>query len=290
MKNHEERGAVLVTGTSTGIGEATALHLDRLGFTVFATVRTDRDGDMLSSKGSERLHPILMDVTDGGTIALAKEQVTRVVGDLGLVGLVNNAGFGFTSPLEFVPLDELRRLFEVNVFGLLAVTQSFLPLLRQAHGRIVNISSAATFFIAPFHGTYAASKWSVNALSKALRLELRPLGVQVSLIVCGKIKTPMWEKAGSLSKRITQPFPSVAWTLYGSQYNRLRDYFSRMEHAGITPEKVSRTISHVLTVRRVKSTYFVGPDAWVFAIADKLLYGALREWVIRHNIGLNDRI
>jgi NAD(P)-dependent dehydrogenase (short-subunit alcohol dehydrogenase family) len=290
MTDHRKRGAVLITGTSTGIGKATALYLDRLGFKVFATVHKERDVDMLRSKGSERLNPILLDVTDEGTIALAKEKVTRAVGDLGLAGLVNNAGVGFASPLEFVPLDELRRLFEVNVFGLLAVTQSFLPLLRQAQGRIVNISSAASIFVAPFHGPYAASKCSVNALSKALRLELRPLGVQVSLIVCGRIRTPMWEKAGSLSKRITQHYPTEAWALYGSRYIKLRDYFSRMGHAGVTPEVVSRTIAHALTVRRVKNTYFVGPDACLFTIADKLLYGALREWVILRSIGLNDRI
>jgi NAD(P)-dependent dehydrogenase (short-subunit alcohol dehydrogenase family) len=290
MTDHKERGAVLVTGASTGIGEVTALYLDRLGFKVFATVRKERDGDMLSSKGSERLTPILLDVTDKDTISLARKQVTRAVGDSGLLGLINNAGVGFTSPLEFVPLEELRRLFEVNVFGLLAVTQSFLPLLRQAQGRIVNISAAASIFVAPFHGPYAASKWSVNALSKALRLELRPLHVQVSLIVCGSIRTPMWEKAASLSKRITQRYPADAWTLYGSRYQKLRDYFAKIGHTGVAPEVVSRSIAHALTAKRVKNTYFVGPDARLFTIADKLLFGAMREWVILRSIGLHDRI
>jgi NAD(P)-dependent dehydrogenase (short-subunit alcohol dehydrogenase family) len=280
MDANQEKGAVLVTGTSTGIGRTTALQLDRLGFSVFASVRNERDAQALSSEASGKLTPVLMDVTDQGSIDRAKEQVSQVVGDAGLAGLVNNAGVGFVTPLEFVPLDELRWMFEVNVFGLLAVTQAFLPLLRQGRGRIVNVSSTASLFVAPFHGPYSASKLAVNGLSDALRLELKPHGVQVSAVVCGSIQTPIWEKGDLLVDRITKSFPSQAMELYGEPYRRLRAYFSRIGKAGVPPEAAARKIIHALTASRAKNTYYVGPDANFYKIADKLLFGRLRDWVI----------
>lgn len=285
MDLQQKIGAVLVTGTSTGIGKATVLHLDRLGFSVFATVRNERDAQALRSEASGRLVPVLMDVTDQASIDRAKEQVCQAVGDAGLAGLVNNAGVGFVSPLEFVPLDDLRWLFEVNFFGLLAVTQAFLPLLRQRRGRIVNISSIASIFVVPFHGPYSASKLGVNGLSDALRLELKPHGVQVSVVVCGSIKTPIWEKADLLSNRVAEDFPPQAMELYGRPYRRLRDYFSRLGKAGIPAEAASRKVDHALTARRPKNTYYVGLDANFYKIADKFLYGRLRDWVVLHSIG-----
>jgi short-subunit dehydrogenase len=153
----------------------------------------------------------------------------------------------------------------------------------------VNISSTASIFVAPFHGPYSASKLSLNGLSNALRLELRPTGVQVCVIVCGSVKTPIWEKGGDISARVTRNYPTEAWELYGSRYRRMGDYFTRIGQAGVSPEAVSRAIAHALTTRRPKDTYFVGPDAHLFNIADKLLYGRLREWVILRSVGLGDR-
>ena len=140
---------ILITGTSTGIGKATALHLDRLGFRVFAGVRKQSDADALCAEASDRLTPTFLDVTNPESILKAKQEINSSAGDAGLWGIVNNAGVGFLTPLEFVSLDSLRWLFEVNVFGLLAVTQAFLPLVRQARGRIVNVSSEAVLAIAP---------------------------------------------------------------------------------------------------------------------------------------------
>jgi NAD(P)-dependent dehydrogenase (short-subunit alcohol dehydrogenase family) len=284
MDINPKLGAVIVTGASTGIGKATALHLERLGFNVFATVRNERDSQALCSEASGRIIPLLMDVTDQNTIDRAKEHVSRVVGNVGLAGLVNNAGVGFLSPLEFVPLEELRWLFEVNFFGLLSVTQSFLPLLRQRRGRIVNISSTASIFVAPFHGPYSTSKLGVNGLSDALRLELKPHGVQVSVVVCGSIKTPMWEKGSYLSDRVLKSFPPQALDIYGEHYRRLRDYFFKLGKVGVPPEAVSKQIAHALTARRVKNMYYVGPDAKFYNIASKLLYGRLRDWAIMLNV------
>ncbi len=285
MNIQHNTDVVLITGTSTGIGKATALHLDRLGFRVFATVRNEDDAQALREEASERLVPLLMDVIDQASIDRAKEEVSQEVGDAGLAGLVNNAGVGFLAPLEFLPLDELRWMFEVNVFGLLAVTQAFLPLLRQKRGRIVNISSTASLFVVPFHGPYSATKLGVNGLSNALRLELSPHGIQVSVVVCGSIKTPMWEKGEHLADRVLKDFPPQAMELYGEHYRKLLAYFSRLGNAGVLPEAVSQKVVHALTSRRPKNTYYVGPDANFYKIADKLLYGRVRDWVISQTTG-----
>lgn len=285
MDSNDKNGAVLVTGTSTGIGRTTALELDRLGFSVFASVRNEQDAQALCSEASERLTPVLMDVTDQSSIDRTKEQISHAVGDAGLAGLVNNAGVGFVSPLEFIPLSELRWMFEVNVFGLLAVTQAFLPLLRQGGGRLVNISSTASVFVAPFHGPYSATKLAVNGFSDALRLELKPHGVQVSVVVCGSVQTPIWDKGDHLVDRITKSFPPEAMELYGEPYRKLRAYFSRIGKAGVLPEMAAHKIIHALTAKRAHNTYYVGPDANFYKIADKFLFGRLRDWVILNSTG-----
>jgi NAD(P)-dependent dehydrogenase (short-subunit alcohol dehydrogenase family) len=289
LKINQQHGAVLITGTSTGIGRATALHLDQLGYQVFATVRKERDAASLRSQASERLTPLLLDVTDEVSISQAEEVVSQVVGDAGLMGLVNNAAVAFVSPLEFAPLDEMRWLFEVNFFGLLAVTQKFLPLLRQAHGRIVNVSSTASVVVAPFHGPYSASKLALNGLSDALRLELRPLGVKVSVIIYGSVKTPIWDKGGGTSGQIIQDYPAQAWDLYGANYRVLVDYFRRMGKSGISTEEATRPILHALSAKRPKTRYYVGRDARQFYILSKLLSGRLHDWVIMRTIGLSDK-
>ena len=286
MDDHRKNGAVLVTGASSGIGRATALYLEQLGFSVFASVRNEQDGQVLRSEASGGIVPVLMDVTEPASIERAREQISQTVGDAGLAGLVNNAGVGFVSPLEFVPLDDLRWLFEVNFFGLLSVTQVFLPLLRQRSGRIVNLSSTASIMVAPFHGPYSASKLAMNGLSDALRLELKPLGIQVSVVVCGSIQTPMWEKGEYLSDRVAKKFPPNAMELYGTPYRKLRDYFSKIGKAGVPPKSAALKIAHALTARSAKHTYFVGPDANFYNIANKLLYGRLRDWVVLRSIGL----
>ena len=284
MDNRQKLGAVVVTGASTGIGKAIALRLDQRGFKVFATVRKENDAKELASQASGELTPIFMDVTDQSSIDAAKILVNEAVGEMGLAGLVNNAGVAFTSPLEFVPINELRWLFDVNFFGLLSVTQAFLPLIRQKRGRIVNISSIAAIFVAPFHGPYSASKVALNGLSDAIRLELKPHGVQVSVIICGSINTPIWEKGSQISKRIVNSYPPQASELYGKQASNLGNYFLRLGRTGIRPEAAAKAVEHALTARRAKQTYYVGPDAYFYIISSKLVYGRLRDWMIMQNI------
>ncbi len=279
-------GNVLITGTSTGIGKTTALHLDRLGFRVFASVRKKSDADVLCAEASERLTPVLMDVADPESISKAKLEICRSVGDSGLQGLVNNAGVAFLSPLEFVPLDSLRWLFEVNVFGLLAVTQAFLPLLRQARGRIVNISSEAVLSVAPFHGPYSAAKLAVNGFSEALRRELKPLGVQVSVIVAGSIATPIWDKANELSDQVARGQPREANELYGKPYNTVREWMMTTGRRGIAPEIPARAVAHALTAKRAKHYYLVGTDAQLLNLLKMIPPGAFADWLSSRVLGI----
>lgn len=278
--------SVLITGSSTGIGKATALYLDRLGFRVFAGVRKTSDGDALCAHASELLTPLLMDVTDAGAIAQAKEVVSSAVGEGGLSGLVNNAGIAFQSPVEFIPLDDLRALFEVNVFGMLAVTQAFLPLVRQARGRIVNISSTAEIVVAPFHGPYCASKLAVGGFSRALRMELRPFGVQVSVVQPGTIDTPIWQKAGALTEQAQRKQASRLDPLYGKAFGKLRQYFASMARAGISPEEVARAVAHALTAKHARHYYLVGRDARLFSILQALVPERLHDPIILRSIGI----
>ncbi len=281
-------GNVLITGCSTGIGRATALHLDQLGYRVFASVRRRCDADGLRAEGSERLTPILMDVTDPESICRAREEVCRSAGDAGLLGLVNNAGVGFLSPLESVPLESMRWLFEVNFFGVMAVTQAFLPLVRQRRGRIINISSMASLVVIPFHGPYSASKLALNGFSHALRKELKPLGVQVSVIIVGSIDTPIWKTAWVLTEQMEARRSPEIEGLYGKAYRVVDDFMIGTGRRGIAPEAVARTITKALTAKRAQHTYLVAVDASVrlFNIIKVIIPEELQDRFVFTNIGL----
>ncbi len=251
-------------------------------------MRRERDAQALRAEASEQLTPILMDVTDRESIAAAERQVRQAVGEGGLRGLVNNAGVGFLSSLEFASLDELRRLFEVNFFGVLAVTQAFLPLLRQGRGRILHISSESVLVHAAFHGPYTTAKLALDGLGDALRLELKPFGVQVASIICGSVNTPIWERSRELSETIWERQPPEAEALYGERLRRFRDFMSALGRRGIEPEAVARVIARALTARRARHSYWLGIDlnARLYYWLKDLIPEPLREWLILHDTGV----
>ena len=290
MKQDQSKKSVLVTGTSTGIGRCAALQLDQLGYQVFATIRNKQDAESIQSEASDRLIPLMLDVTEPTSLDRAHEIVKLNVADAGLWGLVNNAAIGFVSPLEFAPLDDLRWLYEVNVFGLLAITQKFLPLIRQAKGRIINISSTASSAVAPFHGPYSSSKLALNGLTDSLRLELKPLQVQVSLIVFGSVQTPIWATAGDKSTQVAQDFPPEALEIYGGNLGRVRDYFNRIGKTGMTTDQACQSILHALSAENSKTHYYVGPDARLHYWLRRLFYGRIADWIMVRTIGLNDSL
>ena len=193
--NNPNSRAVVITGASTGIGEACALELDRRGWHVFAGVRSDEAAANLRQKASDRLSPVMIDVVDPESIAAAAKTISASVGDTGLAGLVNNAGIVVSGPLEFVAVDAIRQQLEVNVIGQIAVTQAMLPMLRNGPGRIVNMGSISGFVTAPYMGPYSMSKFALEAMTNAFRLELRNAGITSSVIEPASVKTPIWDKA-----------------------------------------------------------------------------------------------
>lgn len=252
---------ILITGASKGIGRAAALHLDKLGFHVLAGVRKLADGEALCREASNRLRPIQIDVTDPTLIASAAQQITQIVGDAGLYGLVNNAGIAVAAPLEFIPLDDLRWQLEVNVVGQVAVTQAFIPLLRQARGRIVNISSIGGLVSGKIIGPYHASKYALEALNDALRMELQPWGIEVVAIEPGEIATPIWDTATQIGDTLAAKMSPEANTLYGKEIQGARDRAAKAAKTGAPPEIVAEAIGHALTAPRPRTRYLVGRDA-----------------------------
>lgn len=250
--------SVVITGASTGIGRACALHLARRGWNVFAGVRKETDAESLKAEET-RVTPLLLDVTDQNAIEAARKTVQEEVG-VGLDGLVNNAGIGVGGPVEFITLDEWRNQFEVNVFGLIAMTQAFLPALRASKGRIVNIGSVAGRAPSlPAAAPYCSSKWAVEAITDSLRIELKPSGVHVAVIEPGNIATEIWDKTDSSLER----FPPEAHELYGGLIAAGREVTELAGRTGIPAEKVAQVIEHALTARRPRYRYLVGIDARV---------------------------
>lgn len=280
------RGAVVVTGSSTGIGRATALELDRIGYRVFAGVRKDSDADSIRGDGSDRLEPLTIDVTDQGSIEAAQGTVAEKIGDGGLACLVNNAGVAVPGPVELLALDDLRRQLEVNLVGQVAVTQAFLPALRQARGRLVFVSSVGGRISLPFNAAYHMSKWGVEALGDALRLELAPWDIDVVLIEPGSIATPIWEKGAAEGDALEESADERARELYAARLEKFRDAAMETGAEGIPPERVADVIADALTAERPKTRYLVGSDAKRNALVHKLVPDRVFDRLISRELGL----
>jgi NAD(P)-dependent dehydrogenase (short-subunit alcohol dehydrogenase family) len=281
--------AVLITGASTGIGASCALALDRKGWTVFAGVRRVEDGERLRERASDRLRPVIVDVTDASTIATASEQIAAAVEGRGLQGLVNNAGVAIAGPLEFLPIEDLREQIEINVVGQIAVTQCVLPLLRRGGGRIINMSSISGKVASPFLAPYAASKFALEALSDGLRVELEPWNIHVAVIEPGSIKTPIWERGIGRADRMRSKLPTEAETLYGEAFDTMRERARQVGEAGIARGHVARAVYHALTSRRPRTRYIVGRDAQVQSILSTVLPDRAMDALKRRTLGLSGR-
>jgi NAD(P)-dependent dehydrogenase (short-subunit alcohol dehydrogenase family) len=280
---------VVVTGASTGIGAACALDCAGRGMTVFAGVRDPRAGEALVAKGGPLLIPIMIDVTDELSITRSVEAVQLAVGEKGLGGLVNNAGIVVGSPLEVIPLSHLRKQLEVNVIGQIAVTQAFLPLLRRGRGRIVNMGSIAGRGTIPLLGPYSASKYALEALTDALRMELQPWGIQVSIIEPGAIATPIWEKSAKEAEGLEASVSAEAKALYGEAVIRIREAIAQAAQRAIPPEAVVHAVHHALTASRPRTRYLVGSDAklraWMVKWLPDRMQDRLLVWALKYPRG-----
>jgi NAD(P)-dependent dehydrogenase (short-subunit alcohol dehydrogenase family) len=281
------RGSVLITGASTGIGEACALRLARNGFHAFAGVRKDADGERLKqSAGSSPLTPVIIDVTDESTINNTLLEVSTALGDGGLAGLVNNAGISIAGPIEVLPLDRWRQQMEVNVTGQLAVTQAFLPLIRRATGRIVFMGSIGGRMSSPFLAPYNASKFALEAITDSLRVELQPWGIHVSIVEPGSIATPIWDKSLALADEIERQISPEGAALYKESIDAMRKAAREIGDAGIPADEVAKVVEHALSAKKPKTRYVVGRDARIQAIAKKIVPDRQMDRIVSSRLGL----
>jgi len=282
---HAMRSA-LITGASTGIGRATALHLDTAGWRVFAGVRREEDADSLREAGSERLVPLMLDVTAADQISAAAVRIGEMVGEAGLDGLVNNAGIAVPGPLETLPIGDFERQIEVNLTAHVAVTQALLPLIRRARGRIVFITSIGGLMAFPMFGAYHAAKFGLEAVGDVFRQELRPWGIKVAIVEPGSIATPIWERGDAEVEAIAGRAPDGHADLYGEAIAAYREVARKTGARGIPPERVAAKIEHALSARRPRTRYLVGADARGQALAAKLLPDRLLDWVVARATGM----
>jgi len=272
--------SVFITGASSGIGRDCALTLDRAGYRVFAGVRSERDAAALRSAASPKLTPVICDVIDYASVAKAAQQVRESLAGEGLDGLVNNAGISMSGPLELVPMSRFELQMAVNVNGQVAVTQAFLPLLRQNRGRIVFMGSESGLATLPLLGPYSASKHALEAVANAFRLELRGFGIRVALIEPGSIKTPIWGKAVDAGTRSLTEDPALR-ALYAAELPLLSEVPKLAEKMAIAPSTVTRAVRHALTAGRPKARYVVGLEAHALTLFIALTPTWLSDFFIR---------
>ncbi|MFA6207154.1 MAG: SDR family oxidoreductase [Methylocystis sp.] len=278
--------AVVVTGASTGIGAACVDLLIEKGFLVFASVRKDSDAAALVARHGASVIPLLFDVTDAESIAAAARDVeTRLDGET-LAGLVNNAGVAVPGPLLHLPIDDFRRQMDVNLIGQLRIIQAFAPLLgagaqrRGAPGRIVNMSSVAGRFAAPFLGAYAASKFALEGMSDALRRELMVYGVDVVLIEPGMIATPIWDKAEATDLAMFEG------TAYAGPGRRMLKWLVEAGRRAPGPEVVARAVLRALTAPRPPFRIPVVKNRFTDYTLRSLLSPRFVDWLTARRLGL----
>ena len=275
--------AVVVTGASTGIGRAIVKRLAGDGTRVFAAVR-----DLTTVDAHPLVTAIRLDVTSAEEAREAAETVAAALGGDRLRGVVNNAGVAVGGPLEFVDLDKVRRQLEVNVIGQLAVTQAFVPILRDQgppDPRIVFTGSIGGRVAAPFVGPYAASKHALNGLAESLRRELLPWGFRVSVLAPATVSTPIWDKATDQVTDTIDGMPAHAIELYGESIKSMKSIVAGANDAGIPPSEVANAAHHALFSRRPKAEYLIGREAKMMAAASTLMPYRLFDKAVLREMG-----
>ena len=280
MKNTLNNKAILITGSSTGIGKACALYLDKIGFKVYAGVRKQADADSLKEEASDKLSPIILDVTDAELIENAVGIIEKE-NDGEIFGLINNAGIGLTGVVEVIPVDEVRKLMEVNVIGLLALAKAMIPLLRRSKGRIINIGSPSGLIALPGASAYAASKFAVRAITDSLRVEVKSFGVQVILVSPGPTDSEIWEKGKAYKKEMRKNVkPEIV-----EHYKTFAKFGDKIEKELKTmpADVVAKVVAKALTSAKPKYYYNVGSDSKGAAFFAKLPK-RLTDWMILKRI------
>jgi NAD(P)-dependent dehydrogenase (short-subunit alcohol dehydrogenase family) len=280
--------SVVITGASSGIGWSSVARMSRAGWKVFSTVRKESDRDKLRAEFPENVYPVLMDVENEASIGAAAREIESQLSGRGLEGLVNVAGIGMVRPLEYASLKDLRQIFEINVFGQVAVTQALSRVLRKARGRIVNVTSVGVNIAIPFGGLLNASKSAFAKISDTLRLEMHPFGVRVIAIEPGAIATPAVDKTLGDLEQVIRNLSPEAQTEYGALIRKMGRRGYEMEKNGSSPDVVAAAVHHALTASRPRIRYRVGKHAKLLATLPKILPESLMDALLRKMLGLSE--
>jgi NAD(P)-dependent dehydrogenase (short-subunit alcohol dehydrogenase family) len=270
---------ILVTGASSGIGWATSLELAEKGWRVFAAVRKEADAKKLRDTSSGKITTVIMDIVDYESVKRGAQEIEKALGGAGLDALFNNAGISVQGPLEIIPIELFEQQIRVNVFGHVFVTQTFLPLLRKAQGRIVFTSSESGRMTLPLMAPYSASKVALEAVANALRIELRPWKIRVSSVELQTIKTPMWEKIDTSTEKLMASLPTQVRNLYGNELKTLSVFPKWQAEMGISMKKAVRVIIRALNARSPKAHYLVGYEARLLVYSHVITPIWMMDWI-----------
>ena len=277
--------SIVITGVSSGIGYGAAREFSRHGYRVFGSVRKEEDAARLRAELGANFVPLVFDVTDRASVLGAADEVGEMLGGSGLAGLVNNAGTAIGGPLMLQPLEEVRAHFEVNVVGLVSVTQAVLPLLgarrprTQEPGRILNIGSVGGRIASPFIGAYVGTKHAVEGISDSLRRELLPYGIDVVLIEPGAVRTEIWDKGAVHAER-------YADSDYAGPLARFGKYAEGLARKGYSPEKFGGFVRGVFEKEKPKTRYAIVPGRFANFTVPRLLPDRWLDRLIARNVGL----
>ena len=254
--------SVLVTGAGRGIGLTITEHMSERGWDVYAAARSESALHRLGR--IPNVHPVALDITDRSAIAALPDQLPAE-----LNGVVNNAGIIVNGPVEGLSIDDLAHQLDVNVIAQIAVTQAVLPKIREARGRVVFISSTSGWATIPGTGAYSASKYAIESLGDALRIELRPWHIPVSLVEPGPIRTDMWDDVLDEHDRMAKQLTDENRQLYAEHLAGTRKLLGRIQKLAADPKKVAKAVDHALTSRRPKRRYLLD----VASRAQKVMVG-----------------
>jgi NAD(P)-dependent dehydrogenase (short-subunit alcohol dehydrogenase family) len=287
MAQVKHKGIIIITGASSGIGNSTARYLAERGYFVYGGVRKTSDATALRETAPDSLQPLMLDVTKQDQIDAAAARVQQEVQTPGLIVLINNAGITTSGPVEFLPVDELRSLWEVNVTGVVAVTQAFMPLIRAANtGHIINISSFGGSIASPFLAPYHASKFALEAISDSLRMELSPWpNIHVSVVKPASIKTPIWQKAVDDFDSLFERLKPGAREYYDQALRTVTQSRIDFDERGEEPIVVARAIHKIITMSSPPARRLVAFNPVVFVLL-RLLPDRWRDRLVRRSVGL----